>query len=201
MAIQCLVDHGIAKKTKIYIDGECVKIVSHRIVSPKDLARSEVGEQYLERVREMERQGAIRYALRCLSRQSLHSKKLERKLRDHFLDDEVIASVVQYCRNAALLNDDEWISHRTHNWQSQGKSMAEIHARLRKDRVDSREVRGDDMAALERLIPKKYPQLLEANTPSQEQWKALQALQRRGFSLDTVQDFLQKKQALAMMGQ
>ena len=193
MEITWVQDVGIPKRTTIFVDGEKEKRISNAIVHARDLESIEKDETFFETLRDLEVKGATRYALFCLSRQALHSKKLEKALQRHLVDPDVIATVVDYCRNNGLLNDEEWKESKIRKWQAQGKSVADMKARLRKDGVGIKDVAGDDLASLERLVVRKYPRLLEAKTTHKERMRAILALQRRGFSFSVVQEFLQKK--------
>ena len=201
MEIQFIQEQGVPKRTKILVDGEVKKRVSHSIISLKDLESIARDENFFTQIREREAQGAVRYALFYLSRQALHSKKLEKKLQSHFLDAVAIAAAIDYCQKYGLLNDEEWTENAVKKWQAQGKSTMDVKARLRKQGVEIGHGVLDDRESLERLITRKYPQLLDAKTPYKERTRALQALQRRGFSFSSVQEFLQKKRITTMMGQ
>jgi SOS response regulatory protein OraA/RecX len=199
MEITCVYEMGIPRKTKILVDGEQKRKISNTIVQVRDLEAIRKEERFFESLLGLEMKGAIRYALFCLAHQALHSKKLEKALQRHFVDPDVIEMVIEYCRKNGFLNDEEWTSNKIRTWQSQGKSTADMKARLRKDGVGIEEVVGDDVASLERLVARKYPQLLETKTPYKERMRALQALQRRGFSFGIVKEFLQKKKNNTIM--
>ena len=77
----------------------------------------------------------------------------------------------------------------------------DVKARLRKDGVGMEDVVCDDFESLERIVTRKYPQLLQGKTPYKERIRALGTLQRRGFSFSSVQEFLQKKKINTIMGQ
>ena len=201
MEIRWSVERGVPKRIAIFVDEEEKRKVGLAIVSVRDLESIGRDEKFFEKLREMEIKGATRYALWSLSRQALHSKKLEKALRRHFVEPIVIVTVMNYCREKGLLDDEEWTRNTVRKWHAQGKSKADVRARLRKEGVESGDVIYDDISSLDRLVTRKYPQLLEVKTPYKERMRALQALQRRGFSYTIVQEFLQKKKMNTMMGE
>jgi SOS response regulatory protein OraA/RecX len=201
MEISWVQEIGIPKRIEILVEGEQRKMVSNAIVHVRDLEGIKKDEKFFENLHAIEVKGAIRYALFCLSRQALHSKKLEKALQRHLLDPDVIATVIDYCRKYGLLDDEEWTQNKIRKWQSQGKSTADVKARLRKAGVGVEGVGCDDLASLELLVARKYSQLLSAKTPYKERMRVLQALQRRGFSFGMMQEFLQKKKNNIMMSQ
>jgi SOS response regulatory protein OraA/RecX len=201
MDVSFVQEKGIPKKVWIVVDGEQKRRVSNAIVRAKDIESICQDEHFFERLRDLEVKGAIRYALFCLSRQALHSKKLEKALQRHCVPPDVAAAVLDHCTKSGLLNDDEWMSYKVKKWQSQGKSAADIRARLRRDGIRKDPVCIDETASLERVMTRKYPQLLEEKTPYKERLRALQALYRRGFSPHAVKEFLLKKRLNGIMEQ
>jgi regulatory protein len=185
---------GSPKRAQLLVDGEPMKKVSCSIVSLTDL-RSLPEEKALERLHELEVKGGIRYALALLSRRSAHSKALEQVLRRLYLEPEVIAEVVAYCRQQGWLDDESWIERHIEVWQSQGKSPLAIKAYLRSKGV-STDLQLDEQGSLEALVRRKFPQLLSPNLPYTERAKILRTLQRRGFSLSAIQQLLRTSKDL-----
>ena len=201
MDISLVEELGRPKRIRLLVDGELRKKISCYLV-PLSEVRSIIGkEDFFERLLDLEVKGGIRYTLSLLARQSLHSKKLERSLRRHFLESDVIERVVSHCQTRGWLNDDEWVQNKIIRMQSQGKSVAQVKASFRKDGIEKTAVSFDENASLEKVVLRKYPQLLEETTPYAQRVRALQALLRRGFSYSSVQEFLQKKKLLRMMSQ
>ena len=199
MEINIIAESGIPRRVSIHVDGECQKLVSCRIVSEKELAAIRIDEGFFEALKREERRGAFRYALTCLARQSLHSKQLEKKLRAHFLTEETIEAVIRSCEEKGLLDDAEWVEQKVKQWNCQGKSTTDIRLRLARCGVGREQTAGNDMAALDHLVPRKYPQLLNTHSSRNDRMKALRALYRRGFSTASVQEFLQKNGVAAMV--
>lgn len=179
---------GSPKRARILIDGESVKVVSCSIVPLCDV-RSLPEESLLERLRELEIQGGVRYALAHLSRQASHSKALEQALRRHCLGPDVIAEVITHCKKQGWLDDEGWIERRAEVWQAKGKSPLAIASFLRSKGI-SANLHLDEQAALRSLIHRRFPQLLSPDLLYPERVRILRSLQRRGFSLSAVQNFL-----------
>lgn len=201
MEITWLAEPGLPRHVRINVDGELKKKVSLSIVSLRELKALPRDENFFHTLHDLEERGGIRYSLYSLSRQSLHSKKLEKALSRHFLEKDIIAYVIDHCHKLSLFDDSGWIERRVHRWQAQGKSSADIKARLMKEGVSSRDIVFDDSGSLEGLVTRKYPQLLNPRTSFKERMRALQSIRRRGFSFHIVQEFLQKKELTAMMGE
>lgn len=201
MEISLDVEPGIPQRVCIHVDGKLTKKVSSSIVPIRTLLALDKDEKFFENLHILEVQGGKRYALSCLSRQSLHSQKLAKNLQRHFLEPALITLILTYCEENGFLDDREWIQAKVRKWQSQGKSTVDVKARLRREGVTSTGVEVDNEAALEKLVSRKYPQLLEGNTSYKEKCRVLRSLQRRGFSFDCVKEFLQKKKITTIMGE
>lgn len=188
MALSLKLLPGSPKRAQLFIDDQPVKKVSCSIVSLSDL-HSLPEEGTLERLHELEVKGGMRYALALLSRRSAHSKVLEQALRRHYLEPEVIAEVIAYCKRQGWLDDESWIERHVEVWQAKGKSPLAIKAYLRSKGV-SADLSLDEQGSLAALIKRKFPQLLQPNLPYPERARILKTLQRRGFSLSAIQHFL-----------
>ena len=188
MVLSLTVLPGSPKRAQLLVDGEPVKRVSCSIVSLSDLS-SLPEEKPLERLRELEVKGGIRYALAFLSRRSAHSKTLEQALRRHFLESGVISEVIAYCKQQGWLDDESWIERHAEVWQAKGKSPLAIQAYLRSKGITA-DLSLDEQTALAALIKRKFPQLLSSNLSYPERARILRALQRRGFSLSAIQQLL-----------
>ena len=179
---------GSPKRAELLVNDEPVKLVSCSIVSLPDL-RSLPEEHLQERLQELEVKGGIRYALSHLSRQSVHSKALQKALRRHCLEPVVVAKIIAYCVRQGLLDDEDWIARHVEQWQTKGKSPRAIAAFLRSKGIAA-DVQPDEQVALRAVIERHFPQLLASDLPYPERARILRSLQRRGFSLSSVQRFL-----------
>jgi SOS response regulatory protein OraA/RecX len=183
---------GSPKRVQLCVDGEPVKKISCSIVPLTDI-NSLPEERLLERLHELELRGGIRYALAHLSRQSTHSKALERALRRHCLEPSVIAEIITYCTRQGWLDDAAWLERHVEAWQAKGKSPQAIAAYLRSKGVSS-DLRLDEQAALRAIIDRRFPQLLSPDLAYPDRARIFRSLQRRGFSLSAVQRFLREGQ-------
>ena len=199
MYISFVQEKGFPKRTAIFVDGEQKRKVGACIIPLRELESIQHEDRFFEQLHDLEVKGAMRYALFCLARQALHSQKLEKSLQRHSVSAEVIATVVESCRKKGFLNDEEWVAQKVKKWQSQGKSVADIQARLRREGIGRGALLIDDKASLERIIARRYPKLLDENTPFKDRIRAFQALQRRGFSPQIVKEFLQNKSVNCIM--
>lgn len=200
MEIALIIDAGMPKRVKICIDGNTWKSVSLTIVRVNDIKAIVNDESFFNKLHELERQGAIRYALFCLSSQALHSKKLEKMLRRHFLESDVIDEVIDYCCTHNLLDDEEWMKTAVMKWQRLGKSAIDVRTRLKRMGIETSHIACDDTVALDQIVTRKYPQLLDGGTSFKERTKAISALQRRGYSYTIIAEYLQNKKINCMMG-
>jgi SOS response regulatory protein OraA/RecX len=175
----------------LFLDGEHVRTVSSRIVSSRELSGiSDVTWDAFERsLSLLEQKGGMRLAYSSLARKSCHSQQIRELLSKHFLSEQVIENIVSFCHEKGYLNDQEWEAARIANLRTRGKSSKDIAFRLRKQGIASSFTR-DDQEVLEKLIQKKYPALLQEDIPFKEKAKYIQALLRRGFSLQDIQKFL-----------
>jgi SOS response regulatory protein OraA/RecX len=199
MNISFVQEETYPRRTSIFVDGEERRKICDSIIRLRELESIQHEDRFFELLYDLEVRGAMRYALYCLARQALHSKKLEKSLQRRSVAAKVIAAVVDSCRKNGYLNDEEWISQKVKKWQSQGKSVADIRARLRREGVGKGELLIDDSASLERIITRRYPQLLDEHTPFKDRIRVFQALQRRGFSPQIVKEFLQNKSVNCIM--
>ncbi len=188
-------EEGLPRRWKIVVSGQ-ERRVSATILSSGELSRLSSPQD----VCEAEKKGAIKYAIRCLSRQAMHSAKLAKMLHNQFVSDEVVEATVAYCQRQGWLDDAAWIDSKVKSWERQGKSLAYIKAKLAQYRIPM-PARFDEEGALASIIKKKYSSLLDPTTPYPIRSRALQSLLRRGFSYEKVKDFLQKNSALCMMGE
>jgi len=181
----------------IIVDGEPVRSVNLSIVSREILDEIEGREDWKSRLKEAERKGGIRYAVRALSKQALHSQQLKKRLLDRDVDPDVVEEIIVYCQDQGWIDDEAWVERRIQYWQQQGKSSIDIKQRLRALGIASPSL--DDRAALEQLIQKKYSGLLGGSMSYVTKQKTVQALIRRGFSYGLIQEVLLKYSDTCMM--
>ena len=172
-------------------DGEEVRKISPRIISSRDLSgiSASTWEAFEQSLSLLEEKGGVRLALRSLSRKSYHSQQMREVLRKHFLPEPIIETVISWCLEKGYLDDKLWEEQRIASLRARGKSTKDILFRLSKQGIDS-QFSEDETEVLGKLILKKYPALLRKDLPYKEKAKTIQALLRRGFSLQDIQKFL-----------
>lgn len=126
-----------------------------------------------------------KYALWLLSRASMHSHKLDFKLKEKEYDEETRKKVLQEMQDLGFIHDAEYVARFVELLQKRGKSWREIIRKASEHKIPLSEIQdrqGDDQAVLLELIRKRYPVLLDKGADFKLRAKALQALYRRGFS-------------------
>jgi len=185
------------RDSDIIIDGERIRSVNLSIVPRETIDEIQGTTDWKSRLKEAERKGGIRYAVRALSKQSLHSQQLKKRLLERDVDPDVVEEIVEYCRDQGWIDDDAWVEGRIRHWQQQVKSSIDIKQRFRALGIAPPSL--DDRAALEKLIQKKYSGLLGGSIPYLSKHKMIQALIRRGFSYSLIQEVLSKNSDTCMM--
>jgi regulatory protein len=179
------------RRILLFRDGEEVRALSPRIVSARDLSgiSAQSWEAFVSALSLLEEKGAMRLVLTALARRSYHSQQIRELLTKHFLSDQVIETILSFCQEKGYVNDQEWEEGRISYLRSRGKSARDISFRLRQKGIHASFAQ-DDQEVLKKLIEKKYPALLREGLPFKEKAKSIQALLRRGFSLEDIQKFL-----------
>ncbi len=176
------------KTYAIMEDGEAVKKVSLSIVPLGKLSSA----SSLEEVGQLEYIGSIKYAVRLLARQGLHTAQLKTKLSTHYVGADVQRKVCDYCVDQGWIKDCEWVESRVRSWQRQGKGSRDIRFRLQKLGIEA-DIELDDRETLCSLIQRKYPQLLDDQCLKKERDRIIRSLLRRGFSFSLVNELLHNK--------
>jgi SOS response regulatory protein OraA/RecX len=135
---------------------------------------------------------ALRLVIFLLSRRSYHSKEIALRLEKKGYSKEVIEAVLSYAKAQKWLSDEEWQSRTLEKLLQKGKSSLEIAKKFREKNITLPTISfsSHDLEALNVLVPKRYPLLLDSKSTKEEKQKAIQALLRRGFSLSSISSFL-----------
>lgn len=161
----------------------------HRVKVLRTLKSLEKSLQHAVHVIGEEERKATRYAYWLLARRSMHSFKLARCLKEKGYSDGVREKILQEITQSGLLNDRDYVAHFIAKWQKAGKSYAQILQKAKLQEIplsEIKQVKIDDSEVLLKLIHKRYPQLLEKKGDFRIKQKAIQALLRRGFSLEQI---------------
>lgn len=169
---------------------------THLVTVSHHFVKSEIGswdisskEEFFPRFCQLERQIAIQLAFIKLSRKAMHSEEVRCHLQEHYFTDGAIEQAILECQRLGALNDVDFVAHFVKKMQKRGKSSRQIVAKFRQKGVACSELSSylqTDDETLRELIEKRYPQLLQKNTPFIQKQKAMSALFRRGFSSSTI---------------
>jgi len=169
----------------------CDEKGTERKVSLSIVASAELtGVSSWQELSELERSGAKAFAIKALARQALHSCEMRQKLLRHHVEENIIRETIALCVDRGWIDDVQWVRSRVSFWRRSGKSSRDIKHRLKLKGIDVELDEGLDREALEVLIAKKYPCLLDAQVSRADRDKALRALFRRGYSFSVVSDFI-----------
>lgn len=127
------------------------------------------------------------YALRLLSRSSMHSCKLRFKLKARLYDEETQEIIIQQIKDLGFIDDEQYVARFVELLQKRGKSRLEIQNKAYLYKIPLSELKNsffDEKSTLLELIKKRYPILLEKGADYRLRAKALQSLYRRGFSTE-----------------
>jgi len=183
------VDVAYPRTYAIVEDGEVVKKVSLSIIPLQKLS-SVVS---LEEIEKLEYTGAIKYAVRLLARQAMHSRQLDTKFSLHYVGENVREGVCEYCCRQGWVDDDAWVESKVRQWQRQGKSEREIRFRFQRLGIEVGAVHSSDRETLASFIERKYPQLFQDQIPKKEKDRIIRSLLRRGFSYSLIKEILYDK--------
>jgi SOS response regulatory protein OraA/RecX len=176
-------------KLLLLVGGEEVLRVSLRIVSANEaFSLSELSPEAIDKALiPFEEKGGMRLAISLLSKQACHSNKLREHLKKHYIRPSIIEKIIAECTKNTFLNDAAWVERRVETLRSRGKSSREISFRLKSVQEKASNL-GSDAEALEKIIRKKYVKLLHPDLTQKDKAKIFNALLRRGFSLQDVQE-------------
>ena len=153
----------------------------------------------MEQLNASEEKRAWNWAIRWLSRSSLHSQTLAQKMHKKGFSTPAIEKVLVRLAQSGFLDDAAYTTRFVQKLLESGKSALQIYAKAKAASLPLTEVRavlGSEEAqnlrtpTLQRLIERKYPILLQ-NAPPAAKRKALAALLRRGFSYASIERVLQ----------
>ncbi len=183
-------------KIAIFIDENRWKTVNRHLFRKElsSLLYCHTEEELLQNFIRIEKTVAKRYALFCVSKQSLFSLQLYKKLKAKELSEEAIDFAIDFCKKIKALND-EALAERFLERKMQ-KGFSEKFAKRVLQMKGKTSPSKDFSAPKEKEILKK---LLEKKF-SKANWKSAQEVQRiyrfflrRGFSIDLIRQTLQDK--------
>lgn len=180
----------VEKHLEVYLEDELVLTVD------RSFARSELiswdvasRNEFFERFLPLEERYAFRVATCKLSRRSMHSEQLKRVLAELYFSEGAIEAALRELEHLGLINDHDFEAHFVQKLQKQGKSTREIVLKAANRGIAAKKLAshlGSEEKTLRALVEKRYPALLDKETPYAEKQKGMGALYRRGFSTSSI---------------
>lgn len=180
----------VEKHLEVYLEDELVLTVD------RSFARSELiswdvasKNEFFERFLPLEERYAFRVATCKLSRRSMHSEQLKRVLAELYFSEGAIEAALRELEHLGLINDHDFEAHFVQKLQKQGKSTREIVLKAANRGIAAKKLTshlGSEEKTLRALVEKRYPALLDKETPYAEKQKGMGALYRRGFSTSSI---------------
>lgn len=180
----------VEKHLEVYLADERILTVD------RSFARSELlswdvatKNEFFERFLPLEERYAFRVATNKLSRRSMHSRQLTKVLGELYFSEGAIEAALRELEHLGLINDHDFEAHFVQKLQKQGKSTREITLKAANRGIAAKALAahfGSEEETLRALVERRYPALLEKNTPYAEKQKGMGALYRRGFSPATI---------------
>lgn len=136
---------------------------------------------------------ALQFALKKLARSSYYSARLLALLKEAGFEENECLEAIGYLEKSGFINDSDFVTYFVSKWKKQGKSRHEILAKAKHHSIPSARLApylADETEALEVLIRKRYPQLLQKDSSKKD--KAIMALKRKGFSFYTILEIINK---------
>lgn len=141
--------------------------------------------------------------LRMLNRRDYSVAELTRKLREKTLPPDQIQSVVERCLELGYLDDSRYAAARARGLMRQGRAVgSRILIDLQQRGIDEQvacraleEARGEmsDNAVLTDLLERRFPDFDFDTAPAKERRRVIHYLQRRGFTLNSILQRINRK--------
>lgn len=133
---------------------------------------------------------AYQLALRRVAMKSSHSQELISYLRRKGVPSAHIDAILKAFTEKKWIDDTSWIEQFIAKEKGRGRSNLQIRAKLASKQIRVGAFQEDNIEALERIINKKYPALLDKKSSKEAQKKAIISLLRRGFNLDEIKKII-----------
>lgn len=199
MKVEVQISEEIKEHWILFIEGEKWMTV-HRSIFGRKLSFKAVHswKEWEELFSQVEYQRARNYAFWRLSTQSYHSEQLAKLLKERLVRLQTIKKVIGECKQIGSLNDEEWISAFIHANQKRC-SFRLILNKLRLKGLKAETIKGiaernqnstDELETLRHLISTRYFFTKDVDLKTRQ--KRMQALLRKGFQYDQIQQVLQE---------
>lgn len=176
-------------RTKIFSESHVFEVSSSLFRSSlRSLPEVSSEEEFCRWFREISYKVGKNYALRLLSRQSYHSKKIGRKLAMQGIPHETATQILEELKKAGYLQDQDYVERWIEAHIKKGWGRGAILAKLRMQGLHVQEA--DKL--IEKLLPfdqqkkmvaKEIERLCKRGYPKE---KIIRSLQRKGFSFDLI---------------
>jgi SOS response regulatory protein OraA/RecX len=178
------------KEVKRYLElylGEEMLLTLDRTFLRSDVCFWEVAsrEAFFELFYSLEEKMAFRAASWLLSRRSMHSEQLKKRLKERHFSEGAVEYALEELLRLGLLSDSDFEANFVQKLQKQGKSRREILLKAKMKGIAPDKILvplSSEEETLKALIEKRYPVLLQRDAPYPLKQKALAALYRKGFS-------------------
>ena len=175
---------------EVYLGDECILTVD-RSFAKSELISWEVSSksEFFELFRPLEDRYAFKAAVIKLSRRSMHSEQIKQVLKERYFSEGAIEAALIELNHLGIINDEDFEAHFVQKLQKLGKSTREIVLKASQRGISAKKVQAllvDECEALRIVVEKRYPELLEKNTPYAQKQKVMGALYRRGFSTSSI---------------
>lgn len=142
-------------------------------------------------------------ALRILTRRDYSMAELRKRLADKGFGSELIEETLQRCLDLGYLNDERFATNRATSLMNQGRAVGHrILQDLRQRGISedmaeralarAREVHNEE-SLLAELLDRRFQNFNYTSAPAKEKRRVINFLQRRGFPLTLIMDYLTRK--------
>jgi len=168
-------------------------IYGKRPTLPKSISLEDFQEQFTQ----YEFQRAKVYVYNRLAARSMHSRELEKMLKERLVSSECIGRLLDECRSMGYLNDREWVENAIRTEMSRKKGPKAILQKLRMKGIAVEEIEAilsemdseeGQKERLRKLLETKYRNRdLE---DYREREKVIGALVRKGYDFQIIREVL-----------
>lgn len=193
------ISYGVKDKNRgigeIKIDGEPWREVSVSIFGRRpDIPNCQTLEDLEKELENLERKGALKYAIWRLSSKNYLTTELKKKLTEKGVRNSIIEEVIAKCKEYGYLNDQSYIESYVRQQILRKKGPLFIIQKLiakgiskhkAQEILSASDCKSDHTDAIKTLLETRYK--TKNLCDFRERQKVVLSLLRRGFSLETIQ--------------
>jgi regulatory protein len=183
---------------EIYFDEDLISTLDSKLFkrAPHLLRSCKTLEGLKEKLSTIQYERTKSYGAWLLSRQHYFSDQLKAKLIEKSFPKEIVKKFIDQLQTNGILKDEQWAEQLIISAQNKGLGPYRIWQKLKTKKAPQELIEefidkfySEDLqqAAIKKSYNKKFKKELST---FQEKQKAVQYLQRQGFSLDIIQSFL-----------